>query len=114
MRKLLSLIPNSGTSITTPSTFYEPPPTDENGSLSQSDAHDPDTDNIHLTTAFPMPTTSSTDSILLDAQVSLLPPVENPPEITNELAESNSEVAFVNNNDAQENVNANSLAGITL
>ena len=72
-----------GASLTTPSSFYEPPPKDENeGSkdeVENSATHDSDTDNLHLTTAFPTSSTSSSVS-LSDGQNSLLPPVVNPSE----------------------------------
>ena len=108
-----------GTStLTTPSSFYEPPPMDHgsnegsNSHPSNTDAHDINTDDIHLTTAFPNPsTTSSNPPILTNTQDFLLPPVVNPPQITNEITEDTFEVVSMNNEVPVENVNVDSLTG---
>ena len=105
-----------GASHTTPSSFYEPPPKDENeGSkdeVGNSATHDSNTDNLHLTTAFPTPSTSSSVSVSNDGQNSLLPPVVNPSEITNEDSKVDDESDSENENSIEENINIDSLTGI--
>ena len=105
-----------GASHTTPSSFYEPPPKDENeGSkdeVGNSATHDSNTDNLHLTTAFPAPSTSSSVSLSDDGQNSLLPPVVNPSEITNEDSKVDDESDSENENSIEENINIDSLTGI--
>ena len=106
---------NEGNSVTTPSTFYEPPPTGDNGSLLgavNTDAHDSNTDNIHLTTAFPnLSITTSSNSLSINGQDSLLPPVVNPPQITNTLTVSNVVVSPSQDNVLTQSGNVDSLTG---
>ena len=78
-----------------------------------SGAHDTNTDEIHLTTAFPAPSTSSSNPILTNEPDSLLPPVINPPQITNDLIEDTVDVASMNDEVAVENINIDSLTGKT-
>ena len=104
-----------GSSITTPSSFYEPPPSEENeGSdkeVENSAAHDPNTDDIHLTTAFPTSSITSSSSIPVDSQNSLLPPVVIPPEITNEDTKVDDEASALEETSIDENVEIDSLTG---
>ena len=78
---------------------------------SNNGAHDTNTDDIHLTTAFPATSTTSSNPILTNDQDSLLPPVINPPQITNDIIEDTVEVASMNNEVPVENVNIESLTG---
>ena len=79
---------------------------------SNSNAHDTNTDDIHLTTAFPTPSTTSSDPILTNNQDFLLPPVVIPPQITNDIIEDTVEVASINNEvPPVENVNVDSFTG---
>ena len=82
-----------------------------NNGAANTDAHDSNTDNIHLTTAFPNPSTPSSNSLSIDGEASLLPPVVNPPQITNQLVVSNVVVSPSNDNIISENGNVDSLTG---
>ena len=75
-----------------------------------SDAHDSNTDHIHLTTAFPKPSTSS-NVLSFDQQVSLLPPVVNPSQIISQQFVNEAVVNPTNGNNIGGNGNIDSLTG---
>ena len=108
----------AGSSLTTPSSFYEPPPiegiNESNKEHENSATHDSNTDDIHLTTAFPTPsTTRSSTSGSGGGQNTLLPPVEIPPQITDEDTKIDDNSDSANANLGEENINIDSLAGKT-
>ena len=74
--------------------------------------HDSNTDEIHLTTAFPTSSTSSSIDQQVDGQVSLLPPVVIPPQITNDVPGDNVGASLPNNNAINDNIQVDSLTGI--
>ena len=82
---------------------------DEN---SNSDTHDSNTDDIHLTTSFPTSSTSSSIDQQVDGQVSLLPPVVIPPQITNDVLGDDVGASLPNNNAINDNIQVDSLTGI--
>ena len=88
--------------VTTPSTFYEPPPYGG----SNGDGHDSGTDNIHLTTASPTPIPSFTPISPIEP-ISFLPPVVIPPQITNQNGGSISSSSSALNIDAPGTTNTN-------
>ena len=105
-----------GSLLTTPSSFYEPPPMDGNNEsnkdVENSATHDSNTDDIHLTTAFPTPSTISSSTSGSDGgQNTLLPPVEIPPQITDEDIKIDDNSNSANANIMQENINIDSLTG---
>ena len=74
--------------------------------------HDSNTDDIHLTTAFPTSITSSSIDQQVDGQVSLLPPVVIPPQITNDVLGDDVGASLPNNNAINDNIQVDSLTGI--
>ena len=74
--------------------------------------HDSNTDDIHLTTAFPTSSTSSSIDQQVDGQVSLLPPVVIPPQITNDVLGDDVGASLPNNNEINDNIQVDSLTGI--
>ena len=74
--------------------------------------HDSNTDDIHLTTAFPTSSTSSSIDQQVDGQVSLLPPVVIPPQITNDVLGDDVGASLPNNNAINDNIQVDSLTGI--
>ena len=74
--------------------------------------HDSNTDDIHLTSAFPTSSTSSSIDQQVDGQVSLLPPVVIPPQITNDVLGDDVGASLPNNNAINDNIQVDSLTGI--
>ena len=75
--------------------------------------HDSNTDDIHLTSAFPTSSTSSSIDQQVDGQVSLLPPVVIPPQIPNDVLGDEVGASLPNNNAINDNIQVDSLTGIT-
>ena len=88
---------------------------ESNKEIENSATHDSNTDNIHLTTAFPTPsTTRSSTSGSGGGQNTLLPPVEIPPQITDEDTKIDDNSNSANANLGEENINIDSLTGMSV
>ena len=79
--------------------------------MENSATHDPNTDDIHLTTVFPTSSTTSSSSITVEGQNSLLPPVVIPPETTNDEIKVDNEASALEENSIEESVKIDSLTG---